>query len=128
MTTSPPNDRAREVHEWLDGLDERARQQVEELIALLRRGDPRVEQAIKWGRLTLTVDGDWHHWVCGIAATRKGVKLVFHKGALLTDPQKILRGSGRYIREVPAATAVGEPETITDLLREAITRQTDMLG
>ncbi|NIN68841.1 MAG: hypothetical protein GTO63_29980 [Anaerolineae bacterium] len=25
-----------------------------------------MEEAIKWGQITLTVNGDWHHRVCGI--------------------------------------------------------------
>ncbi|MFS2295529.1 MAG: DUF1801 domain-containing protein [Actinomadura sp.] len=87
-----------------------------------------MEQAIKWGRPTFTVSGDWHHLVCAIAATEKGAKAVFHKGVLLEDPENLLRGSGRYVREAPAATALRRPEATAALVRSAIAHRTDMIG
>jgi hypothetical protein len=45
----------------------------------------------KWGRLTFTRDGDWHHWLCAIAPGRKAVRLLVHKGALLADPRAVWR-------------------------------------
>ncbi|GAA2368272.1 DUF1801 domain-containing protein [Nonomuraea africana] len=115
-----------DVEEWLDSLDGRARGQVEELSAMVGRADHRLEQSIKWGRLTFTVEGNWHHWLCGIAVTKKGVKLVFHKGALLADQGRILAGSGRYLREMPAETAVRQAGAVAELVREAIAHQTDL--
>ncbi|MFD0486168.1 hypothetical protein [Saccharopolyspora erythraea] len=52
------------MREWLDGLDEETRAQVRALAALVLGTDSRVEHAVKWGRLTFAVDGDWPHWVC----------------------------------------------------------------
>ncbi|MEU4547954.1 DUF1801 domain-containing protein [Nonomuraea dietziae] len=115
-----------DVRAWLDGLDPPLRGQVEELTQVVREADPRLEQAIKWGRLTFTVEGNWHHWLCGIAATKKGVKLIFHKGALLEDPHDLLLGSGRYLREVPADTAMRQAGAVAGLVREAIAHQSDM--
>jgi hypothetical protein len=115
------------VQDWLDGLDARVRGQAQELCALVVSADSRLEQAIKWGRLTFTAGGDWHHWLCGIAATKKGAKLVFHKGALLEDPQHLLTGSGRYVREVTADTALRQAEDTVALVRSAVAHQTDML-
>ncbi|TDB93718.1 DUF1801 domain-containing protein [Actinomadura sp. 7K534] len=126
MADGAPNERPG-VRDWLDGLDGDVRGQVEDLAALVGATDPRLEQAVKWGRLTFTVSGDWHHWLCGIAATKKGAKVVFHKGVLLEDPHRLLTGSGRYVREVPAEVALGAPEAITDLVGDAVTHQTDML-
>jgi hypothetical protein len=56
------------------------------------------------------------------------VKLVIHKGAMLADPQGVMKGAGRYIR----AVAFEEPDEIDanvvgPILREAATRQTEML-
>ncbi|WP_165958930.1 DUF1801 domain-containing protein [Actinomadura sp. KC345] len=115
------------VQDWLDGLDASVRREVEELSALVGTADPGLEQAMKWGRLTFTVLGDWHHWLCGIAVTKKGSKLVFHKGALLEDPQRILTGTGRYVREVAAGAALRHGEETVGLVRAAIAHQTDML-
>ncbi|MER6172755.1 DUF1801 domain-containing protein [Streptosporangium sp. NPDC001681] len=115
------------VQSWLDGFDTRVRGQVEELSELVQGADPGLEQSIKWGRLTFTVAGNWHHWLCGIAVTKKGVKLVFHKGALLEDPQQILLGSGRYLREVPSEAAMRHAGAVVGIVRSSIAHQTDML-
>jgi hypothetical protein len=48
------------------------------------------------GRLTFTREGDWHHWICAVSATKNAVKLVIHKGALLADRQtEMLPGRAR---------------------------------
>jgi hypothetical protein len=111
----------------LPGLDERSRPTVERLIDLILDVLPDAQQARKWGRLTFTRDGDWHHWICAISATKKAVNLVIHKGALLADPRGVLEGEGRYVR----AIAFRSPEEIdahvvAPILREAAARQTDM--
>jgi hypothetical protein len=94
----------------------------DQLIEMVRRARPGFDEAVKWGRLTFTVDGDWHHWVC--AVTPK--KIVFHKGALLADPAGLLTGSGAYVREVPAAAARGAPDAVSALVLEAVRHQRDM--
>ena len=86
-----------------------------------------VAEAIKWQRLTFTVDGNWHHWLCAIAVTKGAVSLVFHKGSLLGDPAGMLQGDGRYLRQVPYDRAAADPGAVTALVRQAIARQTDML-
>jgi hypothetical protein len=101
--------------------------QIDDLAGLVRAAVPEVDEAVKWRRLTFTVDGDWHHWLCAVAASTKGVALMFHKGALLDDPANLLRGEGRYLRQVPYATAMAHQEEIAALLRQAIEHRTDML-
>jgi hypothetical protein len=111
----------------LPELDERSRATVERLIGLILDvlGDAQHER--KWGRLTFTRQGDWHHWICAISRTKDAVKLVIHKGALLDDPHRVMEGEGRYVR----AIAVRSPEQIDagvlgPILREAAARQTEM--
>jgi hypothetical protein len=101
--------------------------QIDELADLVRGAAPELEEAVKWHRLTFTAGGDWHHWVCAVAASSKGVSLMFHKGALLDDPAQLLRGDARYVRQVPHAAAVEHPKEIAALLHEAIAHQKDML-
>lgn len=82
------------VGDWLRQWTPDQRRQVEQLAELVRdAGSTQMEQAIKWKRLTFTLHQDWHHWLCGVAVTREGVQLVFHKGSLLADPARLLRGS-----------------------------------
>jgi hypothetical protein len=111
----------------LPELDERSRTTVQRLIELILDVLPDAQHERKWGRLTFTREGDWHHWICAIASTKNAVKLVVHKGALLGDPRGVMEGEGRYSRSI----AVRSPEQIdadilAPILREAAARQTDM--
>jgi hypothetical protein len=67
-------------------------------------------------------------WICAISPTKHTVKLVIDKGALLDDPQGVLRGSGRYTRSI-AYSAVDEVDSgaVVPILRQAAERQTEML-
>ena len=108
-------------------LDDRSRATVERLIDVVVEALPDAEHGLKWGRLTFTQHGDWHHWLCAIAPTRKAVRLLVHKGALLADPRGVLDGEGRYLRVI-AFTSPHDVDTdvVVPILREAAARQTDM--
>jgi hypothetical protein len=108
------------VDEWLAGHPGAV--PLTELV----RGVATLDEDVKWNRLTFTAGGDWHHWVCAVAATRKAVNLVFHKGSLLADPAGLLTGDGKYTRQVPAARAIAAPDEVAGLLRDALAHQTDM--
>jgi hypothetical protein len=122
------DDRPREVGDWLGRWSPDRREQAEWLAGRVHAAGAAVDEAIKWSRLTFTVDGNWHHWLCAIAVAARGVSLVFHKGSLLEDPAGLLEGEGRYLRQVPYQRAAADPEAVTALVRQAIARQTDMLG
>jgi hypothetical protein len=88
---------------------------------------PDADHDRKWGRLTFTRGGDWHHWICAVSATKKEVKLHLHKGALLADPAGLLEGDGSYIRAISfRAPDEVEAEPVASILREAVARQTEM--
>jgi hypothetical protein len=58
-----------------------------------------LDSAIKWRQLVFAVDGDYHHWLCAIAASKKRVTLNFHFGALLDDHGQEFRvGSSKFMR------------------------------
>jgi hypothetical protein len=82
------------IGQWPTGTQARIRWMTEQVHA----ADPRIAEAIKWRRLTFTVEADWHHWLCAVAVTERGVNLMFHKGALL-------EASGRQIIGVAARRA-----------------------
>ena len=111
---------AKVEHPWLSVAARLAEVIVEAL--------PDAQYARKWGRLTVTRNSDWHHWICAISSTRKAVKLVLHKGALLDDPQGVLEGDGKYARSI-AFRASDEIDTsvLVPILRQAARCQTDML-
>jgi hypothetical protein len=111
----------------LPGLDERSRATVERLIDLVLDVLPDAQHERKWGQLTFTREGDWHHWICAISATNKAVKLTIHKGALLADPRGVMEGEGRYSRAIPFRSPEQiDAEVVAPILRQAAARQRDM--
>lgn len=116
------------VDTHLPGLDERWRSTAERLVEVVNGALPDVQHDRKWGQLTFTRNGDWHQWICSIWPTKKAVKLVIHKGALLADPRGAMQGRARYVRSIPfRAPDEIEPEVVVPILREAGARQSEML-
>jgi hypothetical protein len=101
---------------------------VERLIEVILGELPDAQHDRKWGQLTFTREDNWHHWICAISPSKRAVKLVVHKGALLDDPQQAMEGSGRYTRSIPFRTS-GEidVDVVASILRQAADRQTEML-
>jgi hypothetical protein len=111
----------------LPELDERSRTTVEQLIDLILDVLPDAQHERKWGRLTFTREGDWHHWICAISSTKNAIKLVVHKGALLADPRGVMEGDGRYTRAVPLRSPEQvDANLLAPILREAAARQREM--
>ena len=116
------------VDQYLPDLDQRRRSTAERLVEVVLGELPDAQQARKWGRLTFTRDGDWHHWICAISPTKNAVKLVIHKGAMLDDPQGAMEGNGRYLRAIRFEKPDElDPDVVVPILREAAARQTEML-
>ena len=112
---------------FFPGLDEPSHRVVGCLIDLVLDALPDAQQAWKWGQLTFTRHGDWHHWICAISSTKKAVKLVIHKGALLADPRGVMQGDGRYLRAIGFRSSEEvDAGVVAPILREAAGRQTEM--
>jgi hypothetical protein len=111
----------------LPGLEERWHPTVERLIDVILDALPDAQHERKWGRLTFTCGGDWHHWICTISPTKKAVRLVIHKGALLADARGVMQGEGRYVRDIRFMSPNEiDADVVTGILREAAARQTEM--
>jgi hypothetical protein len=111
---------------WVERHTPEQQSQIRWFADRVHAADGRIAEAIKWDRLTFTIEGNWHHWLCAVQATRRGVSPLLHKGALLDDPDLLLQGGGPYLRQVPFTEAAVRPEAVTRLVREAITHQTDL--
>lgn len=83
-----------------------------------------LDSAIKWRQLTYGMDGDFHHWICAIAVTKKQVTLTFHFGALLADPEGAFRqGTSKFMRMLDyTAPAAVDADLIARRVTEAIAR------
>jgi hypothetical protein len=117
------------IDEHLPDLDQGRRSTAERLVEVILAELPDAEHERKWGQLTFTREGDWHHWICAVSPTKDALKLVIHKGALLADPHRAMEGKGRYTRAI-AFRAPDEVNTdvVAPILREAAARQTEMLA
>jgi hypothetical protein len=116
------------IDEYLPELDEGRRPTVERLIEVILGELPDAQHERKWGQLTFTREGDWHHWICAVSPTKEAVKLVIHKGALLADPHAAMEGDGRYTRTIRfRAPDEVDPDVVGAILREAAARQGEML-
>jgi len=115
------------IEKGLPDLQPGWRSTVERLIEVILGELPDAQHERKWGRLTFTREGNWHHWICAISPTKAAVKLVVHKGALLADPRGAMEGAGRYTRTVSFRTPEEiDPDVVAPILREAAARQTEM--
>ena len=116
------------VDQYLPDLDRRWRPTAERLVEVVLGELPGAQQARKWGQLTFTREGDWHHWICAMSPTANAIKLVIHKGAMLDDPQGVMEGKGRYLRAIRFEKPDElDPDVVGPILREAAARQTEML-
>lgn len=118
--------RPADVDAWIREHDADDQAQINWLAEQVHAAASGVSEAIKWRRLTFTVDDNWHHWLCAIQVTRAGVSLMLHKGALLDDPGGLLQGDGKYLRQIPLEEAAAHPEAVGELVRQAVAHQTDM--
>jgi hypothetical protein len=116
------------IDQHLPDLDDVWRSTVERLIEVILGELSNAQHERKWGQLTFTRGGDWHHWICAVSPTKKAVKLVLHKGALLDDPHGAMEGNGRYTRVIPfRAPDEIDADIVAPILRQAADRQTEML-
>jgi hypothetical protein len=116
------------VDTHLPELDHEWRPTVERLIEVISGELPDAQHERKWAQLTFTREADWHHWICAISPRRKAVKLMIHKGAMLADPHRAMKGSGRYMRSIHFRTPDEiDPGVVVPILRQAADRQTEML-
>jgi hypothetical protein len=113
----------------LPGLEERWRPTVAGLIEVVFDVLRDAQHARNWGQLTFTREGDRHHWICAISATKSAVKLMIHKGGLLADPRGVIDGHGRSLRSIPVRSPHEiDADVVAPILREAAARQTDVIG
>jgi hypothetical protein len=117
--------RSADVIAWIDRHPAEAQEQIRWMAGRVREADARITDAIKGDRLTFAVEEDWHHWLCGIQVTSRGVSLLLHRGALLDDPDGLLEGDGPDCRRIGFAAAAARPGAVTRIVREAVTRRED---
>lgn len=99
---------------YLKAADPRAKPLVIDLDDAIRKVQPDLDVAIKYGLLMYALRDDWRTWVCAIGAGTSGVALRFLYGVLLDDPRHVLRAGSSVLMtwdfafiDAVDATAVG---------------------
>ena len=115
--------RSEALEAYLKGADPRAKPLVMDLDDAIRKVQPELDVAIKYGLLMYALRGDWRTWVCAIGAGNSGVALRFLYGVLLTDPKHVLRaGSSVLMTWDFAFIDAVDPEAVGAYVVEAVAR------
>ena len=90
---------------------------INALRELIQRVSPETRGYIKWAQPVYDSGGP----MCFIKATKKNVTFGFWRGAALTDPDSLLSGTGRSMRNVVITEVSEIPEAaLTDFIQQAI--------
>ena len=110
-----------EVDDFLRGLPPQTGSIAEQLIAAVRE-QADLAAAVKWRQLTFAVEGDFDHWICAVAPTKKRVNLTFHFGRLLRDDESLFDDSdAKFVRKIGFASLEDvDDAAIGDLVSQAI--------
>ena len=109
---------------YISHIDLNFQKIVEVLAKTIESIDKKLDCEVKWGRLTYGLSGDYHHWICGIAQTKKTVNLIFHFGGILDDKSKhFIVGDSFFLRKLEYST-VGDidEKVIKNFVKQAINK------
>ena len=81
---------------WIASLEPHLRPIAVTLRRLILDACPDLSESVKWGNPVYEHNGK----VCYLAATEAYVSLGFFNGAALTDPERIIEGTGKKMRHV----------------------------
>lgn len=108
---------------FISKLDPAQQAIVKALATAIESVDGKLTCEIKWGRLTYGLAGDYHHWICGIAPTKKNINLVFHFGGILNDKHKyFIIGDSFFLRKLEYSSPDVDQKVIQDFVRQALGR------
>jgi len=109
--------RSKDVDRLLAALESPQREVARALRALILEAGPELHESVRWGVPCYR----GKRYVCSIAAHSDHTNLGFFRGAALRDPNKLLEGTGKWLRHVKVCREVDlKPVPLKALLREAI--------
>lgn len=94
---------------------------IEKLRGLVTELSPSLQETVKWG------NGCWANTklpVMFVHCKDDHVQFGFYGGALLSDPDKLLKGGGQYVRHVPLART----DDVNTLALEPLIKQATTLN
>jgi len=88
--------------DWNADQSPRNKKLIAALAKLVEQTAPRFQKVVKWGQGCWTLNGVPKIY---IHAEEDHLHFGFYNGALMHDPQKLLKGSGKFVRHVKVFTA-----------------------
>ena len=105
------------VDSYINLLNSPNREIAKELRRIIREAAPEAKESIKWGMPVYEQNGNF----CGIDGKQKRVNFQFFKGALLSDPEGLLEGTGKGMRHIKVRDVKNVREDyVKKLVREAV--------
>lgn len=109
------------VEEILDGRPPLVREYVEALRQIVRSAAPQAKEVAYRGWRVIAYVGD--STFCYIAPLRNGANIGFHQGVSLSDPDRLLEGTGKNLRHVK----IRSPQDLRARSLKALVRQAHRL-
>ena len=115
--------KSKALEAYLRGVEPGAEPLVIDLDDAIRKVQPDLDVAIKYGLLMYALNGDWRTWVCAIGAGNSGVAPRFLYGVLLDDPRHVLRaGSSVLMTWDFALIDAVDPVAVGSYVLDAVSR------
>src|SRR5438067_2122138 len=90
------------INNFLVSYDEEVQLRIEKYRKLIKKKFPEIEEQldVPARMIAYSFGPKYADMICTIIPSKKGVKLGFYKGSELTDPKKLLTGTGKVHRHV----------------------------
>ncbi|WP_164472908.1 DUF1801 domain-containing protein [Cohnella candidum] len=96
------------------------REVIETLREIAKANMPGAHEFVYHDAINYKLHEASNRWICYITAHKNYVRLEFYFGANLSDPQKLLQGTGRRMRHVKIKTAEeARADEVAELIRQA---------
>jgi len=106
-----------DIEAYVEGIEVGKRAQVQALRKLVKKEQPQLREAIRWGNLSWLGNKD----VCWVLVYDEHVDFGFHQGASLNDPKGLLEGTGKRLRHVKIREGKDiRPKEFAALLKQAV--------
>ena len=106
-----------DIEGFVDAIEPAKRAHVQALRKFVKKEQPQLREAIRWGNLTWLGNKD----VCWVLVYAEHVDFGFHQGASLKDPKGLLEGTGKRLRHVKIHDGGDiRPKEFAALLKQAV--------
>jgi hypothetical protein len=113
---------ARAVEKLIESSPTKIKEIIEKLRSVAKASMPGADEFVYHDAINYKLPQSPSAWICYIATHRDYARLGFYFGASLSDPKKLVEGTGKRMRHVKVRTvAEASEDALADLIREAWT-------